>query len=76
MDICTAFQEFQQKWPAVFRGTELDRMTGNAYRWRNLQNQKARGEVPAEVFLRSGGRDLLVVRDQFLRYWQSKISRA
>jgi hypothetical protein len=51
-------------------------MTSGGYRWRSLQNEKSLGVVPDGVFLRSGGRKLLVVRDQFLHYWQSKIREA
>ena len=73
-NLCEPLQKLQHELPPLFAGTEIDRLTGNGYRWRSLQNEKSRGEVPPGVFLRSGGRKLLVVRDQFLCFWQGKIT--
>jgi hypothetical protein len=73
--LCDALKQFQKDWPACFAGTELDKLTGHGYCWRTLQNQKSSGEAPEDVFLRSGGRKLLIVRDAFLRYWQRKLTR-
>ena len=69
-----AIEELREKLPAMFPGKKLDTLAG--YNWRTLQNEKSRGEVPPEVFARSGKRNLLVVRDPFLKYWASKIRRA
>jgi hypothetical protein len=74
MGLCTALQNLQKNLPPLFAGTELDVLTGNGYRWRTLQNEKSAGMVPQDVFLRSGKKKLLVVRDPFLNYWQSKIT--
>ncbi len=71
-----ALEQLKNTMPPVFAGTELTNFTGKAYQWRTLQNEKALGKVPPEVFLRSGGRKLLVVRDPFLAFWQSKIQEA
>lgn len=75
MELCPALQKLQEGMPPIIAGTELDRFTGGAYRWRTLQNQKSLGEAPEDIFLRSGSRKLLVVRDAFLAYWQSKIQQ-
>ena len=73
MTLCDTLSKLKAEMPAAFAGTELDRYTGRGYRWRTLQNEKCRGEVPADVFLRVGGRKLLVDRDRFLEHWQRKI---
>jgi hypothetical protein len=54
--------------PPLFAGPALDRLTGNAIRWRTLQNLKSQGKVPASIFVRYG-RKVLVDRDAFLDWW-------
>lgn len=68
-------EQLRQTMPPVFAGTELNHYTGNAFQWRTLQNAKCSGEVPSSVFIKSGSKKLLVVRDPFLEYWRSKLSR-
>lgn len=76
MELCNALIKLRQEMPAVFAGTSLDEFTGKAYRWRSLQNEKSRGQAPADMFIRQGARKLLLDRDKFLIYWQSKLKRA
>jgi hypothetical protein len=73
--LCEPLQKLQKDLPPLFAGTELDNLTGKGYCWRTLQNEKSLGKVPEDVFLRSGSKKLLVVRDKFLAHWQSKITR-
>ena len=75
MELCESLKELQETMPPVFAGTELDRFTGQGYRWRTLQNEKCRRETPPGMFVRHGGRKLLVVRDVFLHYWQAKLRK-
>jgi hypothetical protein len=75
MELCETLKKLQSTMPPIFAGTALDNYTGNGYRWRTLQNEKCRGETPQGMFLRQGGRKLLVDRDRFLAYWQSKLRR-
>jgi len=74
MNLCKSLTKLRETIPPVFAGTSLDRLTGDGYRWRSLQNEKSRGDAPAEMFLRHGSRKLLVDRDCFLSYWQSKLT--
>jgi hypothetical protein len=74
--LCDALADLQASLPPVFAGTELDRYTGKAYRWRTLQNEKCSRAAPANMFIRSGGKKLLVIRDKFLSYWQKKLRAA
>ncbi len=80
-ELIEPLQRLRETMPPLFAGTELDRLTGGAYRWRTLQNEKSastKGKcapIPDDVFLRSGSKKLLVVRDPFLIHWQRKISR-
>lgn len=69
-------QEFANNWPAVFAAVELDRMTGNAYRWRSLQNELSRGQAPRDMVIKQGTRKSLLLRDKFLAFWQGKLSPA
>lgn len=73
MKLCNALEKLQETLPPVFAGKSLDQFTGNGYRWRTLQNEKSKGETPDDIFLRSGTRKLLIVRDAFLQYWQTKL---
>jgi hypothetical protein len=75
MQMNPALEQFKTDWPAVFAGVELDKMTGGGFRWRTLQNLKSTGEAPNDIFLRSGSHKLLVVRDPFLDWWQSRITK-
>lgn len=74
MELCEPLQKLQKEMPSIFAGTELDTFTGKGYCWRTLQNEKSLGKVPEDVFLRSGSKKLLVIRDNFLAHWQRKIS--
>lgn len=73
MELCEPLKQMRSEMPAVFAGTELDGYSGKGYRWRTLQNEKSRGDAPADMFLRQGGRKVLVIRDKFLPYWQAKL---
>lgn len=59
--------------PPVFAGTSLDRLTGDALRWRTIQNLRSNKSVPDECFLRQGSRKILVVRDPFLDWWLGQL---
>ena len=73
MELCETLKKLQETMPPIFAGTAIDDYTGHGYRWRTLQNEKCRGETPPGMFLRHGGRKLLIDRDRFLSYWQSKL---
>ena len=73
MQLCETLTKLRDTMPPIFAGTSLDERTGEGYRWRTLQNEKSRGEAPADMFLKQGSRKLLVDRDRFLAYWQSKL---
>ena len=66
--------------PPMFAGTELDKLTGKAIRWRTIQNRRANQslppekKIPDECFIRSGNRKTIIVRDPFLDWWKSEIS--
>ena len=75
MSVCELIEKLKQELPIIFAGTMLDEFTGHGYKWRTLQNEKALGLVPDDVFLRSGNRKLLVVRDPFLKYWATKLKK-
>jgi len=76
MIIDEVIAQFQKDMPPAWPGTETGKYTGGNVNWRSLQNEKSRGETPPDMFIRQGSRKLLVVRDKFLPYWQSKLSAA
>lgn len=76
MELCEPLKEFQEKWPAVFAGTELDKMTGKGYRYRSLLNEISKGDADRDIILKDGKRKNLIVRDKFLPHWQSKLTLA
>lgn len=76
MKLCESLAKLQSIMPPIFAGSALDDFTGRGYRWRTLQNEKCRGDAPANIFLRDGSRKLLVDRDRFLEYWQGKLSES
>lgn len=63
----------RQSLPEVFPGKDIDRLTSGIFRWRTLQNQRCRGEVPPECFLRLSPRKILIHRDKFLAWLQSTL---
>jgi hypothetical protein len=67
--------QLREDLPSVFSGTSLDKLTGNAVRWRTVQNRRSRREIPDECFVRSGTR-VLVLRDKFLDWWATTLSKA
>ena len=74
MELSKELAQMRDTMPPVFAGTALNGLTGNAYNWRTLQNEKSRGEVPENVFMRAGVRKLLICRDNFLIFWQRKLN--
>ena len=68
--------QLRESMPPLFAGPKIDHYTGNGVRWRTVQNEKSRGETPAGMFVRHGGRKLLVVRDVFISYLRGKLSNA
>lgn len=74
MQLCEPLKKLRDTMPPILAGTALDRLTGEGYKWRSLQNERSRGDAPAAMFLKCGKRKTLLDRDKFLAYWQSKIS--
>src|SRR5215472_3159431 len=68
-------EELRKALPAVFAGTSLDELTGNAIRWATTQNRRAQRKIPDKCFCRSGPR-VLVIRDPFLDWWQTTLTEA
>ncbi len=68
-------EQLRRDLPPVFLGSSLDKLTGNAIRWRTIQNRRSRREIPDECFFRSGTR-ILVLRDKFLHWWETTLSGA
>ncbi|WP_319540951.1 hypothetical protein [uncultured Pseudodesulfovibrio sp.] len=66
-------KQLTESMPPVFAGRSLDQLTGNAVRWRTIQNKRANKEVPEECFLRHGSRKVLVVREPFLDWWLGQL---
>ena len=62
-------------WPPLFAGTELDRLSGNALRWRTTQNRRCRREIPDDCFCRHGTKTL-IRRDPFLDVIATEITDA
>jgi hypothetical protein len=69
--------ELRRALPRVFLGSKIDTLTGGAIAWGTIQNKRSRHEIPNEstIFIRSGNR-VLVVRDEFLRWWEGTLSEA
>lgn len=76
MELCDALAALKKELPPIFLGKNLTELTKGAFNWRTFQNMKCRGKVPEGVLLRSGNRNLLVVRDPFLEWWQSRLTKA
>jgi hypothetical protein len=74
MKLDEMIEQLRRETPAVFAGTELDTYTGKGYRWRTLQNERSKKEVPEDMFIRSGSRKTLLCRDAFLDHWKKKLS--
>lgn len=72
-------KQLTEHLPPVFAATALDKLTGEALRWRTIQNIRSRKDepentIPKECFLRDGKRKILIVRDPFLDWWLAKLS--
>ncbi|WP_419779283.1 hypothetical protein [Maridesulfovibrio sp.] len=64
-------EQLKKEIPAMFAATEVDKLTGNAIRWRTVQNMRCKKKlaIPPECFLFSGKRKVLIVRDIFFEWW-------
>jgi len=65
--------------PPVFAGTSIDRLTGNAIRWKTIRNKRSKRlpegkRVPDDCFLNQGARKVLIIRDPFLSWWMNQIN--
>ncbi len=67
--------QLKQHLPPLFAGTSLDSLTGDAVRWRTIQNMRAQKRIPKECFRRQGTRKMLIVRDPFLEWWMSQVDQ-
>ncbi|XPV75784.1 MAG: hypothetical protein ACNI27_14235 [Desulfovibrio sp.] len=73
-------KKLKEHLPPLFAGTELDKLTGNALRWRSIQNLRANRElpenrkIPKECFVRYNGKKVLINRDPFLDWWMNQLT--
>jgi len=68
-------EELRATLPPVWAGTRTGELMGNSIAWGTIQNLRARREIPDSCFVRSGQR-VLVLRDEFLRWWETRLSDA
>jgi hypothetical protein len=68
-------EQLRAELPAVFAGTSIGELTGNAVNWGTIQNLRSQQKIPDECFVRSGRR-VLVIRDRFLDWWATTLSEA
>jgi hypothetical protein len=61
--------QLKKTLPPVFLGSASDELTGGAVHWQTIQNKRSRREIPEDCFVRSGTKNVLVVRDKFLDWW-------
>jgi hypothetical protein len=61
-------EDLRATLPPIFAGQNLDELTGGAIVWRTILNSRAKKQVPAACFVRSG-KKVLVLRDEFLKWW-------
>ena len=78
--LCEALETLRSMLPRIFPGNKLDELTCELIRWRTVQNEIWRGEVPDEAIFRYGGSKegrngkIGIIRDPFLRYEQTKFT--
>lgn len=66
-------EELRSTLPPVFGRNYLEEKFGGAFSWAYIRKLKSEGKIPAECFVTSG-RKLLVVRDPFLVWWASRLT--
>ena len=77
-DLVTELREYL---PPVIAGPSIDELTGNAIRWRTIQNKRADRTLPEgkrppdECFVRSGTK-VLIRRDPFLEWFGATLTDA
>jgi hypothetical protein len=68
-------RQFREAWPPAFAGTTIGELSGHALEWGTIQNKRSRKEIPADCFVYSGSK-VLVVRDKFLDWWGTQLNSA
>lgn len=74
------FEHMRENLPPVFAATELDRLTGGAVRWATIQNLRSNKNLqegkkpPKTCFRNDGTRKIIIIRDEFLRWWCSRLT--
>jgi hypothetical protein len=69
-------RQLRNALPPIFSGSAIDELTGGAVHWRTIQNKRSRREIPNECFIRTGTKNIIVVRDRFLDWWVSTLRPA
>ncbi len=64
--IAEVIEQLRAELRPVFPGPLLDKATNGAVKWRTIRNKRSQGFIPGDAFVRSGSRDVWVVRDRFL----------
>jgi hypothetical protein len=72
------FEILRQTLPPMFAGPLIDKLTGNAFRWETIQNQRSLRQWPPECFTRvgAGGSPTIVLRDAFLEAAEARAKEA
>ncbi len=65
---------FESLLPPVFRGKDLDALTGKILQWRTIQNARSRREIPDECFAKLSPRKVIVLREPFLKWLAENIA--
>lgn len=66
---------YEKSLPRVFLGREIDSLTAKAIRWRTIQNQRSKREIPESCFSKISPRKVLILRDPFLTWLSAEMAR-
>lgn len=63
----TLVQALEAALPPVFAGKRLDALTGQAFRWKSIQNLRSLKLIPQSIFFRAG-RAVAILRAPFIEW--------
>ena len=63
----------REEWPICFALSKIEQISGGAIRRQTIRNLRCQKEIPEKCFARYNDRKVIVQRDPFLDWWNTKL---
>lgn len=63
----------RKEWPIIFAAHDIHEISGGAFALNTIRDLRSKKRIPPKCFARSMGKKVIIHRDNFLDWWNTKL---